>query len=260
MMSSDFIWGMKNIVETEGVLCSRTMSYKFLNRSPRLLSKHAFDLPPDGSQQKVKLTIEFPKELSGQAVIKLLLAPRQSLQTIKTPIIRNTFCLQISNHSKALIHHDANSVVGLVDVRSLGYFHVGMDQLRRDFLKHYQFKSLQDLNYHFNRMIDFVNNENRSRATPTNSDPFPWLDPKDPRRHLTDGQILDHTIDLSNSCLTSQEKKRLMAMIKCYKKAFSLHDEIGECPNITLNIDIIDDSPFFVRPFPINEKDKPLMD
>ena len=49
-------------------------------------------------------------------------------------------------------------------------------------------------------------------------------------------------------------------MIKRYKKAFSLRDEIGECPNITLNIDIIDDSPFFVRPFPINEKDKPLMD
>ena len=48
-------------------------------------------------------------------------------------------------------------------------------------------------------MIDFVNNENRSCATPTNSDPFPWLDPEDPRRHLTDEQILDHTIDLTNT-------------------------------------------------------------
>ena len=91
MMSSDFIWGMKNIVETEGVLCSHTMSYKFLNRSPHLLSKHAFDLPLDGSQQKVELTVEFPKELSGQAVIKLLLAPRQSLQTIKAPISATQF-------------------------------------------------------------------------------------------------------------------------------------------------------------------------
>ena len=109
-------------------------------------------------------------------------------------------------------------------------------------------------------MIDFINNENHSCTSPMNTDPFPWLDPKDPRRHLTDEQILDHTIDLSNSCLNSREKKRLMAMIKCYKKAFSLCDEIGECPNITLNIDVIDDSPFFVRPFPINKKDKPLMD
>ena len=82
------------------------------------------------NRKLVELTVEFPKELSGQAVIKLLLAPCQSLQTIKAPIIRNTVCLQINNHLKALIHHDANQVVGLVDVRSLGYFHVGMDQLR----------------------------------------------------------------------------------------------------------------------------------
>ena len=49
-------------------------------------------------------------------------------------------------------------------------------------------------------------------------------------------------------------------MLKRYKKAFSLQDEIGECPNVTLNIVVIDDSPFFVHPFPISEKDKPLMD
>ena len=44
--TSEYIWGMKNIVETEGVLCSRTMTYKFLNRSPHLIAKHSFDLPP----------------------------------------------------------------------------------------------------------------------------------------------------------------------------------------------------------------------
>ena len=46
----EFIWGMKNIVETEGVLCGRTLTYKFLNRSPRLIAKHAFDLPLDGTK------------------------------------------------------------------------------------------------------------------------------------------------------------------------------------------------------------------
>ena len=210
----DYIWGMKNIVETEGVLCSRTMTYKFLNRSPRLIAKHSFDLPPNGIKQKVDLTVEFPKELSGQAVLKLLLAPRQSLQTIKAPIIRNTICLHISNHSKTLIHHDANAVVGLVNIRSLGYFHVSMDQLKKNILKHYQFKSLQNLNYQLNRMIDFVNDENRSRTSPSSVDPFPWLEPNDPRRYLSDEEILDRTIDLSNSCLNSREKNRLMAMIK----------------------------------------------
>ena len=36
--------------------------------------------------------------------------------------------------------------------------------------------------------------------------------------------------------------------------------EIGECPNLKADIKVIDESPFFIRPFPISEKDKPFMD
>ena len=45
-----------------------------------------------------------------------------------------------------------------------------------------------------------------------------------------------------------------------YSKAFSLRDEIGECPNLVADIKVIDESPFFVRPFPLSETDKPFMD
>ena len=51
-----------------------------------------------------------------------------------------------------------------------------------------------------------------------------------------------------------------MKLIKDHKQAFSLRDEIGKCPDIKIDIDVIDDSPFFVRPFPIHEEDKPVMD
>ena len=51
-----------------------------------------------------------------------------------------------------------------------------------------------------------------------------------------------------------------MSIIKSYKEAFSLRDEIGKCPNIKIDMDVVDDSPFFVRPFPIHEEDTPLMD
>ena len=81
-----------------------------------------------------------------------------------------------------------------------------------------------------------------------------------PCRNMTDEEILDKYIDLSNSDLTSNEKKTLMDIIKEHKQAFSLRDEIGQCPNIKIDIDVIDDSPFFVRPFPIHEEDRPIMD
>ena len=91
-------------------------------------------------------------------------------------------------------------------------------------------------------------------------DPYPWLAEDDPRRHQTDGEILYEKVDLSNSALSKKEKTRLMKMLIKYRNAFSLRDEIGECPNLKADIKAIDDSPFFVRPFPISENDKPFMD
>ena len=45
-----------------------------------------------------------------------------------------------------------------------------------------------------------------------------------------------------------------------YKDAFSLRDEIGLCPNIEIEIDVMDRSPFFIRPFHANEEDKLILD
>ena len=77
---------------------------------------------------------------------------------------------------------------------------------------------------------------------------------------MTDEEILDKYIDLSSSDLNIEEKSTLMNLIKLHKEAFSLRDEIGKCPNIKIDIDIVDDSPVFVRPFPIHEEDKPTID
>ena len=45
-----------------------------------------------------------------------------------------------------------------------------------------------------------------------------------------------------------------------HKEAFSLRDEIGTCPNIEIEIDMTDRSPFFIRPYHVMEKDKALID
>ena len=42
--SVSLVWGFKNIIETEGVVCTRTMSYKFLNQSPYLSPMEPFSL------------------------------------------------------------------------------------------------------------------------------------------------------------------------------------------------------------------------
>ena len=100
----------------------------------------------------------------------------------------------------------------------------------------------------------------KSQTTQDNNDRYPWLAKDDPRRYQTDAEILYEKIDLKESALTKKEKAKLMKMILRYRDAFSLRDEIGECPNLVADIKVIDESPFFVRPFPLSETDKPFMD
>ena len=68
---------------------------------------------------------------------------------------------------------------------------------------------------------------------------YPWLDSSDKKAH--DRESLDKYIDLDSSCLTKEEKKEVMEM---YREAFSLRDGIGPCPNIEVEIDAMDKSPF----------------
>ena len=41
---------------------------------------------------------------------------------------------------------------------------------------------------------------------------------------------------------------------------FSLRDEIGTCPNIEVNIEVMDNSPFFIRPYHVKEEDRAVLD
>ena len=68
-------------------------------------------------------------------------------------------------------------------------------------------------------------------------------------KYMTDREILEKYIDLEKSCLTEKEKKKVMDMLYKYKEAFSLRDEIGTWPNIEVEIDVMDKSPFFIRSY-----------
>ena len=74
------------------------------------------------------------------------------------------------------------------------------------------------------------------------------------------GKYVKKYIDLENSCLTKWEKRQVRNLIYENKDAFSLRDKIGTCPNIEVEIDIMEENPFFIRPFHAREEDKALLD
>ena len=53
---------------------------------------------------------------------------------------------------------------------------------------------------------------------------------------------------------------KVMDMLFKYKEAVSLRDEIGTCPNIEVEIEVTDKSPFFIRPYHVREEDKAIID
>ena len=51
-----------------------------------------------------------------------------------------------------------------------------------------------------------------------------------------------------------------MDMLFKYREAFSFKDEIGTCPNIEVEINVTEKSPFFIRPYHIRQEDKAFID
>ena len=51
-----------------------------------------------------------------------------------------------------------------------------------------------------------------------------------------------------------------MDMLYTYEETFSLRDEIGTCPNIEVEIDVMDKSPFFIRLYNVKEEDTNFID
>ena len=56
--------------------------------------------------------------------------------------------------------------------------------------------------------------------------------------------------------LENKEKKEVRDILYKYKDVFSLGDEIGTYPSIEKEIDVMDKTPFFIRPYHAKEEDK----
>ena len=130
--------------------------------------------------------------------------------------------------------------------------------LQQNLNKYYQFEGADNVCEEFNKMVEAIRQEEKKDSQ---RQKYPWLDDTDERKYMTDKEILDkYIIDLKGSCLDKTERKLVMEMLYEYKDVFSLRDEIGTCPNIEVNIEVTDNSPFFIRPYHVKEEDRAVLD
>ena len=108
--------------------------------------------------------------------------------------------------------------------------------------------------------IEVSQTPNKNTVQTANAeDPYPWLDVDDPRRSMTDEEILRLKVPFDKSILSAAEKERLIKLMLENTAAFSIRDEIGTCPYFEVKLKLRDDKPFFVRPYNIREDQKPII-
>ena len=175
---------------------------------------------------------------------------------LKLKFIRNKATLDITNNTKEIIIFDKKTSIGILDLRSLGYYKIKQGVLQQNLNTYYQFEDANKICTDFNRIIQKQRQEEKNDS----EEKYPWLEEDDERKYITDKEILDRYINLKDSCLNEKERKQVMEMLYDYKDVFSLRDEIGTCPNIEVNIEVTDNLLFFIQPYHVKEEDRAVLD
>ena len=175
------------------------------------------------------------------AINKILDGGTHSTLLIKLKFTCNRAILDIVNKGKDTMIFKPEEMIGVIDLRLLGYYKIEQGILQQNLSSSYRFEKAEKLCECFNKFVNTLKKETEQRLP---DDKYPWLEPHDKWRHMTDRKILEKYIDLDNSCLNEEEKKEVMNMLLDYKEAFSLRDEISTCSNIKVEINVTDKSPF----------------
>ena len=167
---------------------------------------------------------------------KCKMLKEQKTLTMKLKFIRNRATFKLTNITHEMVTFDPKEMLGIVDLRSLGYYKIKHGVLQQNISCMYHFESTNTVCDQFNKLINTLRKEKEDTCS---TDKYPWLDDSDERKPMTDREILDKYIGLEGSCLTKWEKQKLRNLIYEYKDMFSLTDEIGTCPNIKVEIDVM---------------------
>ena len=76
---------------------------------------------------------------------------------------------------------------------------------------------------------------------------------------MTDAEILQMKLNLVDCALDDKGKEEFLAKTDKFHDVFSLRDEIGTCPFIKVHLKLKDKTPFFLRPYPMHEEQKKVI-
>ena len=155
--SIDLVIGMKNMVELEGILNTRTSSFDFLSRSIPIYPQNDLKVKP-GGKAYIKIVAPFQKQINGRAIAKFFTCDR--IFTFRMRFKHNQTVVEFENRGDKMCELFKDRPIGILDLRSIGYYKVSYQRLiamaeERFDLFHYakRLPTKRDENMeHYNRM------------------------------------------------------------------------------------------------------------
>ena len=127
----------------------------------------------------IKVKAPFIDEISGVAIIKILDGSTYSTMLIKLKFICNAVILDIVNNGTETIIFKQEEMLGIVNLRSLGYYKIKQGILQQNLSKYYRFKRADALCEYFNKFVNTLKKEREQKEPDKN---YPWLDPSAERK------------------------------------------------------------------------------
>ena len=277
----DFIIGQKFMYETEAAIDFGKTKFFFKKRSVDLINESVVDIGPNEQKGLTLRLKECPVGFNDalSAIIKLRQPHGEIPVTLSVSIEDKKVYILVKNTGNDILSFSTGDHMGCLDMRSVGYFHTSRDNLQIVLQGHCHFlndvKSLDFSKKMVNakpverfctscqtRLRERMNKgEKDTNMVPDKDvDPYPWLNEDDPRRTMTDKEIILKNMGMSEACLSEDLKEQWVNDVLKNKDVFSLRDEIGVCPHMEVELEFTDTTPFFIRPYPISESEKPIID
>ena len=114
---------------------------------------------------------------------------------LKLKFIWNRVTLNATNNTQEIVIFDMKEMIGVLDLRSLGYYNIRQGVLQQNFSKYYHFETADVVCEQFNKFVNTLKKEKEQ-----SKEIYPWLDKNDERKYITDREIFNKYVNLDNSC------------------------------------------------------------
>ena len=115
-------------------------------------------------EQKLrKVEAPFISHISGLAIIKILDKTTHSTMMLKLKFTCNLVTLDITNNGLHTFILDPKEMLGIINLRSLGYYKIKQGTLQQNLSIYYTFKKADTLCEQFNRFVNMLKKETARR-------------------------------------------------------------------------------------------------